>query len=290
MNEIITIQGRETTREDVELICELIVSHPTWGRTDLSKELCRLWDWKGENGQIKDMACRSFLLKIEARGFITLPARKYNYHGRYSGRGSRRAVEHSTEPITETLDELRPISVKPIGHTNQLPLFKFLLRSYHYLGYSTVGKSMKYMVFDSHERPLACFLFGSAAWKCAPRDEFIGWDTERREANINLITGNTRFLILPWVEVAHLASHILGKVVRRISSDWMDRYHHPVWMLETFVDRERFSGVCYRAANWMCVGQTRGRGRQDRSHKTRVPVKDIYLYPLSRQFRQMLCG
>ncbi|MCG2795707.1 MAG: DUF4338 domain-containing protein [Actinomycetia bacterium] len=288
MQDAVIIQGRETTEEDVELIRLLIESNPSWGRTDLSKELCRLWNWRTDSGREKDMAARSFLLKLEGRGLVALPPRKYNYHGRYRRQG--KSPLYSTEPITGSLDELKPVRVEPIGHTGRLPLFKRLIENHHYLGYHTVGESMKYMAFDRYDRPLACLLFGSAAWKCASRDEFIGWDSGTREANVNLLTNNTRFLILPWVEVPHLASHILGKVARRIAADWMDRYGHQVHLLETFVQADRFAGTCYRAANWTCVGHTRGRSRNDTHLTMSVPVKDVYVYPLDKRFREALCA
>jgi hypothetical protein len=288
MQDAVIIQGRETTEEDVEFIRMLIEANPAWGRTDLSKELCRLWNWRTDSGREKDMAARSFLLKLEGRGLVTLPPRKYNYHGRYRRQG--KSPLYSTEPITGSLDDLGPVRVEPIGHTERLPLFKRLIENHHYLGYHTVGESMKYMAFDRQMRPLACLLFGSAAWKCAPRDAFIGWETSARESNVNLITNNTRFLVLPWVEVPNLASHVLSQVIRRISSDWIDRYNHPVWMLETFVETERFQGTCYQAANWLRLGSTKGRSRQDIHNTMRVPVKDVYVYPLSKRFREALCG
>ena len=147
---------------------------------------------------------------------------------------------------------------------------------------------MKYLILDQDARPLACLLFGSAAIKTLPRDQFIGWDQDTRKANLHLITNNMRFLILPWVKVPHLASHILGKVTRRISSDWQRRYAHPIYLLETFVEKKRFQGTCYRAANWICVGESKGRSRNDRYSTLKVPIKDIYLYPLSKRFRELL--
>ena len=147
---------------------------------------------------------------------------------------------------------------------------------------------MKYMVFDRGHNPLACLLFGSSAWKCAPRDDFIGWDAKTRKSNLKFLTNNMRFLIFPWVRVPHLASHILGRVVRRISSDWMAKYGHPLYLLETFVEWQRFRGICYRAANWIYAGQTKGRSRNDRYATLKVPVKDIYLYPLTRRFWEAL--
>ena len=283
------IQGRETTPEDIELVRYLIESNPSWHRTRLSKELCELWNWKAANGQMKDMAARSFLLKLEARGLITLPPRRQRYRNLRGARKSEIAVVlHSSDPITSNLKSLQPVRVEPVDAGN-LDLFNCLISQYHYLSLHLVGKNMKYMAFDREDRPLACLLFGSAAWKCAPRDEFIGWDVREREANVNMITNNTRFLILPWVEVPHLASHVLGKAARRIRGDWQDKYGHPVHLLETFVERDRFAGTCYRAANWTCVGETKGRSRQDRYTNMKVPVKDIYVYPLSKWFREALC-
>ena len=286
MGETTRVQGREITKDDIELVCRLIEANPLWNRTRLSKNLCLLWDWRASNGQINDMACRTLLSKLEQRGYITLPTQ------RTSGRGSRKVsiphVPHKTAPIACPLNDLEPVSVQLVEDAGLLGLFQCLLARYHYLGFrSTVGENMKYMVFDQEQNPLACLLFGSAAWKCAPRDNFIGWDTETRKANLRFLTNNMRFLILPWVRVPHLASHILGRVARRISSDWKGKYGHPVYLLETFVERDCFQGICYRAANWILVGQTRGRSRNGHPG-LKVPVKDIYLYPLTKRFREDL--
>ena len=282
------IQGRETSYAEIELVQRLIVDHPDWHRTRLSKELCRIWDWCNLGGQIKDMACRSFLLKLEQRGYINLPTR------RVAGGGALKrpiaAIAHSSAPVCARFDVIAPVIVAPVKRA-ELPLFKRLLSCYHYLGYSgTVGQNMKYIVFDSTGNPLACLLFGSSAWKSAARDNHIGWSAASREANINLTTNNTRFLILPWVRVPHLASHILGQVARRIRADWLEKYGHPVHLLETFVDKERFAGTCYKAANWVCVGETTGRSRNDRHYTLKVPVKDIYLYPLTKNWSKVLCN
>jgi len=282
------IQGREITHKDIEFIREMIKAHPSWGRTQLSKELALLWNWRAANGQLKDMACRTFLLKLEERGHLILPPRRYSY-----GKTPRKApcsyVPHKTAAIVGQLNRLAPLHMEVVKDKDLFRLFRCLLSSYHYLGFSRiVGENMKYLVFDRDARPVACFLFGSAAWKIAPRDNFIGWDAKTRKANLHLLTNNMRFLILPWVKVPHLATHILGRVVRRISSDWMKRYHHPLYMLETFVEKERFRGICYQAANWICVGQTKGRSRSDRYNTLKVPIKDIYLYPLVKRFRNAL--
>ena len=236
---------------------------------------------------MKDMACRSFLLKLERAGFIILPPRQRRPRG--ASVAATAPVPHGTQPIAGKLSHISPIVVKPVVGGG-LPLFKFLVATYHYLGWKgKVGRNMAYMARDRFDRPLACFLFGSAAWKCAPRDGFIGWEARTREANLNRITNNMRFLVLPWVQVPNLASHVLSRVAIRISADWMAKYGYPLHMLETFVEADRFSGTCYRAANWIHLGQTKGRSRNDTHTTMRVPVKDVYAYPLSKRFREALC-
>ena len=284
------IQGRKIAPEDIELIKKLIDTNPSWGRTRLSKELCILWDLKSANGNLKDMACRSLLLKLEKQKLIKLPARKSGTNNAKRN-SSIRLVLHSTLPVRASLKDLSPIQIKPVEDRSELDLFKCFLSAYHYLGFSgTVGENLKYMAYDRHDRPLACLLFGSAAWACGPRDDFIGWDREKRGKNLSLATNNMRFLILPWVSVKYLASHILSKVCQRIKDDWTAKYGHPLYLLETFVERDRFRGTCYKASNWTRVGRTKGRSRNDRSHNIEVPVKDIYLYPLTKRFRKVLSG
>lgn len=288
MEKTTVIQGRETTPDDIELVRQLIAANPVWNRKRLSKELCLLWNWRAANGQIKDMACRSFLLKLEQRNLVTLPARQ-------PGGGRKqpviREIPHKTTPIVCPLQCLKPVQIKPIADRDLLGLFKYFLHRYHYLGFSgTVGENLKYMVFDRENNPLACLLFGSAAWKSASRDEFIGWEPAARKTNLHLLTNNMRFLILPHVKVPHLASHILAHVAKRISADWTEKYGHPILMLETFVEQERFRGTCYKAANWICVGQTKGRSRNDRYNSLKVPIKDMYCYPLTKQFREALAN
>lgn len=281
------VQGREVTDQDVEFIKQLIENNPSWHRTRLSKEICVIWNWCTTNGQIKDMACRTYLRKLEQRGYITLPK------SRQSCVRKRKAISnvpHKTDDIICCLNDLKPLRIEIVDKTDNLKLFKCLLHEYHYLGFgTTVGENIKYMVFDHHDNPLCCLLFGSAAWYCASRDIFIGWDDDIRKAKLQFTTNNTRFLILPWVKVPHLASHILGVIARRISSDWVKKYGHPIYMLETFVELHRFRGTCYQAANWLHVGMTEGRGRNNKSLTVKVPVKDIYLYPLIKNYREMLC-
>ena len=289
MNKTTIIQGREIVHSDIELVRQLINTNPTWGRTRLSKELCMLWNWKNAGGRLKDMACRSLLLKLQKQKLLTLPAPKKNANNDKRN-SSTRLVLHSTLPVQASLKDLSPIQIRLV-ETNELDLFKCFLSLYHYLGFSgTVGENLKYMVYDKDEEPLACLLFGSAAWACGPRDDFIGWDKEKRGKNLSLATNNTRFLILPWVSVKYLASHILSKVCQRIKDDWAHKYGHPLYLLETFVERDRFRGTCYKASNWTRVGKTKGRSRNDRYSTMKVPIKDIYLYPLTKRFRKVLSG
>jgi len=237
------------------------------------------------------MACRTLLLKLERRGQIRLPARQRPSPNALRNRRTSDVPCDRTR-IEGVLNDLQPLRIEVLaeGHPDQ-GLFRFLLQRHHYLGLrNSVGENLKYVVRDRHGRPLACLLFGAAAWKARARDEWIGWTPEQRERTLPLLVNNTRFLILPWVRVPHLASHVLGRVVRRLHADWRGKYGHGIALLETFVDRTRFRGTCYRAAGWLPVGATAGRSRNDRDQALSVPVKDIYLRPLSPDFRRRLCG
>lgn len=290
MEEEKVIQGRSITAGDIELICGLLSDNPNWNRTRLSRELCERWDWRNGKGRLKDMAARTLLLKLERLGKIRLPQR----HS--PGRPNRRGVAipetmaHDTTFIETDLSRLRPLQIDRLDSGDaRLPLFNYLLHRYHYLGHQRcVGENLKIMVSDCSGRLLCCMLFGSAAWKARSRDTFIGWDPAMRERNLSLLTNNTRFLILPWVRVRHLASHLLSRICRELSGHWMDKYGHPIHLLETFVERDRFRGTCYRAAGWTHVGATTGRSRNDRDQTLSVPIKDIFLYPLVCDFRGRL--
>jgi len=289
MTDAMVIQGRKLSTEDIGLIQGLLAKHRDWGRTRLSEELCCLWDWRNAQGRIKDMAARTLLLKLERSGHIRLPERRRPSSNEFRNRHAP-VVDHASEPIGGALRDLRPVAVSVVESGSQdLRLFNCLLGRYHYLGHrNTVGENMRYLVRDRAGRPVGCALFGSAAWKCAARDAWIGWDRGAREANLGLLTNNTRFLVLPWVTVPHLASHLLGILARRVCADWERKYGHPIHALETFVDRERFRGICYQAANWVRLGSTQGRPRQDRLRDISAPVKDIYLYALRSCFREEL--
>lgn len=291
MEQNMVIQGRRITNDEIALIHSLMAEHRDWGRTRLSEELCRRWGWQNAKGHIKDMAARTLLLKLERRGLIELPPRQRPSSNHCRNRDILPAKPPGT-PIHGSLGDLRPLSASLAGPgSDDLRLFKSLLAGHHYLGHrNTVGENLRYMIRDRHGRTVACLLFGSAAWKCADRDDFLGWDRACRERKLQYVTNNTRFLIPPWVEVPHLASHVLSLISRRIRRDWQEKYGHPVDALETFVDTSRFKGTCYRAANWTRVGQTQGRTRNDRENRIREPVKDVYLYPLVTDFRKRLCA
>jgi uncharacterized protein DUF4338 len=292
----IIIQGRRIGAAELEQIRNLLAADLDWSRRRLSQEVARLWDWRNGVGQLKDMAVRSLLLKLEHRGWIVLPPRRQVPVNRM--RHKRVPELHPGLPqlISGPLGTLRPLMITELSTSSdasQRPLFESLLHQHHYLGYrSPVGENLQYLVCDSQSRPVGCLLFGAAAWQCADRDRYLGWDRFHRAQNLHLVANNTRFLIVPGIRVPHLASFVLGQVSRHLSRDWQRKYGHPIYLLETFVERERFTGACYRAANWVRVGQTKGRSRQNRPDGTRhqVPVKDVYLYALHRCSRQRLQG
>lgn len=283
------LQGRRLSAQDLVEIRTLRTEHPSWHRTRLSRELCERWGWRNEAGQLKDMACRSLLLTLQERGWIELPARQ---RASVNGLRNRRsvAVAHDASPWRTSLEALRPLRVERVAPGSpQDRLFQGLLPRYHYLGQrNCVGENLKYLVSDRHGRPLACLLFGSAAWQCRPRDAWIGWSALARPRALRLLTNNTRFLILPWVRVPHLASHLLRVILRRLSGDWQEQYGHPIHLVETFVERDRFSGTGYRAAGWIHVGHTTGRGRNAPGRAPQGPIKEVFLKPLGADFRQRL--
>jgi hypothetical protein len=274
----LVIQGRTLRPEDIALIGDWLQAHPGSNRTRLSRELCVAWNWRNGAGRLKDMAARSLLLKLEARGQIQLPARRT---ASVNGLRNRQAgpIDHDPSPLAGLLPSLQPVRVEPVSPSgSEARLFQFLLQRYHYLGHrNCVGENLKYLARDGQGRPLACLLFGSAAWKAAVRDQWIGWNCEQRRAHLSLVTNNTRFLILPWVRVRHLASHLLGQATARLSADWQQKYGHPIYLVESFVEQPRFAGTCYRAAGWVRVGLTTGRTRNDDGLKPRTACKAVYL-------------
>jgi hypothetical protein len=276
------MQGRWLGAGEILALRQWIEQRPAWSRKRLAKGLCEQWDWRDGRGRLKDFAARSLLLKLAATSQIQLPALQENK------RRAPRAV--AVLPRWEqpglrsaTLAQVQPLGVRLIrSGTVESKRWAFYLQTYHYLGLRVVGENIGYLMQDRQGEDLACLLFGAAAWRCAARDQFLGWDAQKPSRGLNRLANNTRFLILPWVRVDGLASHVLGLVSRRVAADWQEKYGHGLDWLETFVERGRFTGTCYRAANWREVGQTQGRGRQDRQHQHAVPTKRVFLYPLHR--------
>lgn len=291
MSDVRIVQGRRLSEEDLALIVRLIEEHPQAHRRRLSQMLCEMWEWKNQRGQYKDMAARTLMRKLDSAGLITLPPpRRPSTNAR---RGQSPPPPLPPLPaLAVALSCLQPLRLELVrAGTGAAKLLHGLLAHHHYLGYrGPTGENIAYLVWSATDQPLACLLFGAAAWKVAARDEFIGWEQEVRRAGLSALANNSRFLILPGVRVPHLASHILSLATGRLRRDWMEKYGHPVELVETFVQRDRFAGTCYRAANWRWLGATQGRSRNDRDHEQAVPVKDIYVYPLSRFFRQRLGG
>lgn len=279
----------EMTDELIEQINTVINEHPDWHRTRISEHLCEIWNWRMPNGQSKSISCRDMLRALDKAGKIRLPAKRKASGGPPKRNKYSQLFLHDETPIEGKLSALQPLRVDVVEEKWQLFEFKAYIEQFHYLGWAgTVGENMKYMIYSSDGRLLACMLFGSAAWSCRDRDAFIGWDRQSRAANLQHMTNNVRFLIPEWVRVPHLASHTLSLAARRISADWETAYGHPVYCLETFVECVRFRGVCYQAANWINVGQTVGRGRNDIKETASLPIKDIYLYPLHKRYRELL--
>ncbi len=277
------LQGRQVRPEEVVWLRESIAANPSWSRKRLAQEVCTAWDWRDGAGRPKDFAARGFLLKLAGVGAITLPALRWQKKSRWCGQAAGAEPMEWAEPAVwaSPLAGLRPLSVEVVAAGSPAHRsWSFYLTRYHYLGLRVVGENLGYLVRDREGRDVACLLFGAAAWRCAPRDRFLEWGPRERVAQLSAVANNTRFLILPWVKCANLASHVLGAVARRIDADWKDKYRHGLSWLETFVERERFLGTCYRAANWRCVGQTTGRSRQDRHREIRVPIKDVYVFRL----------
>ncbi len=281
------MQGRFVTEAEINEVRMLLQKHPSWNRSRLSRELCGRWKWRRPDGQIKDMACRELLRKLESRTLIKLPPRQR------PGPGRLPAIEPivvDQRPISCRLSDIKPVKIVNASNcADYEKVFNYLVKQYHYLSYGRpVGQNIKYMILGRNERFLGCLLFGAAAWKTEARDRWIGWPTDVRERNLGLICNNTRFLILDWVKVPHLASHAFGACLRRLPRDWRRRYGTDIAMVETFVDTMRYAGTCYKAANWFKIGQTKGRSRQDRDRKLKVSVKDVFVYPLRSDFRQLL--
>lgn len=281
-------RGRVATIEDIAIIEGLMEDNPGDSRFSLSFKFCKETGWVQPNGKPKDMVARGYMLALHRAGYITLPHKRMDPKNPLAKRKKPPLVEVDTAPVNCRLKEVAPLNFIQVRRTKKEALFNSLIEQFHYLGYTQpVGEHLKYMVYGQ-DKPLACLAFSSAPRHIGPRDAFIGWDQCTRRHNISLICYNTRFLILPWVKIKYLASHILSKVARIISDDWEDIYNHPVYYIETFVDRQRFSVTCYRAANWIYLGDTKGLGKDSTDKIPNRPVKAIYGYPITRDFRKVL--
>lgn len=285
------IQGRLISAAHIAAIGRLIEANPQWSRRRISEALAQQWDWRNGTGQLKDMAARTLLLKLHQRRLIRLPERRCAPPRRGPALSSEGLDWRLPERVEVGLEQLLPLHIHLVRPKQpDYPLFERYLFQHHYLGYGgPVGENLGYLIRSRTAEALGCVLFGAAAWKCAPRDQWIGWSAQQRAQGLPFIANNSRFLILPWVEVKSLASHILGQIARRIEADWQGRYGHPLHLLETFVQQDRFQGTAYQAANWIHVGRTTGRTRQDRHNRVEAPYKEIYLYPLTGHVRRQLC-
>lgn len=290
MESLLRYRGRAVTQADVTFIRDLIGNHPGESRRRLSQKLCAAWGWRQPNGTPRDMVCRGLMLALDRAGHIELPPVRWLPPNPLARRARPMPVEVDRTSLSTSLRQLGPLVFRPVRRTAAESLFNGLVESYHYLGYSQpVGEHLKFIV-SAGERPVACFAWSSAPRHLGPRDRYLGWSPQARRRNIRLVAYNSRYLILPWVRVPHLASHLLGRMVRMLPAEWEWIYGHPVWFAETFVDPERFQGTCYRAANWIFLGHTTGRGKDDQTHRANRALKDVWGYPLGADFRQRLTG
>lgn len=290
MKTVMQHRGRRITEADVAFIGELIAGNPQATRRALSIKLCQAWDWQQPNGTLRDGVCRQLLLALHRAGHIELPAPTWRARRPAARNRKPAVVEVDRSSLGGSLSALRPLRFAQVRRTELEQLFDGLIEEHHYLGFTRpVGEHLKFLVFAG-DRPLACFAWSSAPRHLAPRDRFIGWSPAQRKRNLRLLAYNSRFLILPWVRVPLLASHLLGRMARLLPGQWQEAYGHSVCFAETFVDPSRFRGTCYRAANWRLLGQTTGRGKDDQTGKPNRPLKQVLGLPLSRRFRSLLVG
>ena len=292
METLLRYRGRALTAADIREIRELIAAHPGASRRKLSERLCEHWGWRQANGALRDMVARGLMLALHRAGHIELPAVRVRLPNPLGAHQVARRRPHPVEvdrtPLRTSLRELGPLTFCQVRRTPQEALFNWLIESDHYLGYTrAVGEHLKFMVYAG-ERPVALFAWSSAARHLGPRDRHLGWSLEARRGNIRFLAYNTRYLIPSWVQVPHLASHLLSRMTRMLSAEWQRVYGHPVYFAETFVDTTRHRGTCYRAANWQFLGRTQGRGKDDLTHKPNRTLKDVLGLALVEDFRERL--
>lgn len=286
---LLSYRGRLIQAADVAFLRELIAQNPDLSRRRLSVKVCAAWQWVQPNGQPRDMVCRGLLLALHRAGHLALPAKRHSPpNNAIAHRSVAAGAIYDTTPITGSVASLGPLTIRLVRRTDDETLFAQLLRDHHYLGYSRpVGEHLKYLVVAG-ARPVACLAWSSAPRQLDLRDQFVGAPKTAYRHNLHQIAYNSRYLILPWVNVRHLASHLLGRIARRISADWQELYHHRLQLLESFVDIERFRGTCYRAANWRCLGRSQGRGTKAKHGQPDCSIKELWVYPLGQHFRQRL--
>ena len=277
--------GRDFTPKELEQIRSLIEHNPMFNRTRLSEEVCRMLQWIKPDGKLKDMSCRVVMLRMQRDGLILLPpstrikqpVRKIKFT----------PATEPQNPVLCSVDQLPQLHLKIVTKANSA-LWNEYIERYHYLGHTTLpGAQLRYFI-TAGEQIVALVGFGAAAWQTAPRDQFIGWNHDQRKKNLNLIVNNARFLILPWVQSKNLASKILSLMARHLPDDWENRYNIRPVLLESFVQKDRFVGTCYKAANWQKVGETKGRGKLGPAGKISVPIKDVWVYPIDKKFKVLL--
>ena len=286
---LLRYRGKDITAQEVEFIKNIILEHPTLSRRGLSAELCQAWNWVQANGRLRSMVCRGMMLALHRAGHIQLPPVRQQPPNPLAQRPKPAPLlPLAWEPIQGAVRELGALEIRQVRRTAQEPLFGSLMEAHHYLAYTQpVGEHLKHLVY-AQGTPIACLAWSSAPRHLGPRDRFIGWTAEERRAGIHLLAYNTRFLLLPWAKVPGLASHVLSQAARVVSEDWQRLYHHPVYLLETFIDPQRFSGACYRAANWRLLGWTTGRGKDDRTMQPNRSLKQLWVLPLVKDFQAKL--
>ena len=286
---MLTVCGRVFTADELEGIREITGHEPALTREGIAREVCDRLSWRTPAGRPKVMSCKVALLRLDAQGLITLPAPRHR-QGQWNGHGSRPTIVVPAAPVAEEALSFGDIKIRPVAGRKASRLWNEAVARFHYLGYVALpGAQIRYLVERGAEI-LGVLGFGASAWKVAPRDTWIGWTERERRERLRFVVNNSRFLILPWVRKKNLASWVLSRCARRLGQDFEDRYAYRPVLLETFVEKGRFSGTCYRAANWTCVGETQGRGKLDRQKRFGLPVKRIYMYPLAPDFREVLCG
>jgi len=289
-SEPVLLCGREFTLQELEDIRETVRMFSLLSRKEIAYTICEHLEWVSPNGRYKVEACGQLLEKLDARGVLELPkTRKYTPSKQEVIPGTRTEAETTLVGI---VSEFEPVELEAVRKSDDIHLWNEYIQRYHILGYKRpFGAHQRYFIWSrTMNRRLGCILFSACAWALAERDAWIGWSKVERSQRLSYIVNNARFLIFPWVKVKNLASKALSLAVRQVPMDWQERYGFKPVLLETFVDSDKYRGTCYKAANWVLLGETSGRGRMDRYHQHLSSPKLIYMYPLRCDFRAILCG